>query len=226
MTVIYGQNGSGKSGYARLLKQLCGSRSKDEIRPNVFSDEEHACSAQCRITIDGTPRDINWQPNAEPHPQLKHAQVFDSKAASQYMGKTESSYEPSSMRFITLLIQVSDKVSAELASEKAKLVSSLPQFPADLADTAGKGWLASLKASVSAEKIEAYCQFPKELDEERIKAEAGDLPRPARGTSPKIWLMNRRSSQTPASLQTSCCGYLKMTLATITSLTRARLVRI
>jgi len=171
LTVIYGQNGSGKSGYARLLKQLCGSRSKDEIRPNVFSDEEHACSAQCRITIDGTPRDINWQPNAEPHPQLKHAQVFDSKAASQYMGKTESSYEPSSMRFITLLIQVSDKVSAELASEKAKLVSSLPQFPADLADTAGKGWLASLKASVSAEKIEAYCQFPKELDEERIKAE-------------------------------------------------------
>lgn len=171
LTVIYGQNGSGKSGYARLLKQLCGSRSKDEIRPNVFSDEEHACSAQCRITVDGIPRDINWQPNTEPHPQLKQAQVFDSKAASQYMGKTESSYEPSSMRFITLLIQISDKVSAELTSEKEKLVSALPQFPVDLANTAEKSWLTSLKASVSAEKIEAYCQFPKELDEERIKAE-------------------------------------------------------
>ena len=43
LTVIYGQNGSGKSGFARLLKQLCGSRSKDEIRPNAFSDEESVC---------------------------------------------------------------------------------------------------------------------------------------------------------------------------------------
>ncbi len=41
LTVIYGQNGSGKSGFARLLKQLCGSRSRDEIHPNVFSDQDH-----------------------------------------------------------------------------------------------------------------------------------------------------------------------------------------
>ena len=44
-------------------------------------------------------------------------------------------------------------------------------FPLIWQTLRGKGWLASLKASVSAEKIEAYCQFPKELDEERIKAE-------------------------------------------------------
>ncbi|MFU1707204.1 hypothetical protein [Aeromonas hydrophila] len=62
LTVIYGQNGSGKSGFARLLKQLCGSRSRDEIHPNVFNDKEHACSAQCRITIDGNSRDIESPP--------------------------------------------------------------------------------------------------------------------------------------------------------------------
>lgn len=132
LTVIYGQNGSGKSGFARLLKQLCGSRSRDEIRPNVFSDEEHACSAQCRITIDGNSRDINWHPGVEPHAMLKYAQVFDSKAATQYMGRTESSYEPSSMRFISMLIQISGMVSDELGREKGKLVSALPQFPGDL----------------------------------------------------------------------------------------------
>ncbi|MDA8486869.1 hypothetical protein NNO07_27750 [Pseudomonas resinovorans] len=172
LTVIYGQNGSGKSGFARLLKQLCGSRSKDEIRPNAFSEEEHACSAQCRITIDGNPRDINWRPGAEPHAMLKYAQVFDSKAATQYMGRTESSYEPSSMRFISMLIQISDMVSAALGAEKGALVSALPKFPDDLAETAEKAWLSALKASVSAEKIEAYCQFGKELDAERVKSEA------------------------------------------------------
>lgn len=171
LTVIYGQNGSGKSGFARLLKQLCGSRSKDEIRPNVFSDKEHTCSAQCRITIDGNPVDINWHLGAEPHAMLKYAQVFDSKTATQYMGRTESSYEPSSMRFISILIQISGMVSDELGREKEKLVSALPHFPSDLAETAESAWFSSLKASVSAEKIEAFCQFGKELDNERVKAE-------------------------------------------------------
>lgn len=172
LTVIYGQNGSGKSGFARLLKQLCGSRSKDEIRPNVFSDEEHACCAQCRITIDGNPIDINWQPGAEPHAMLKYAQVFDSKAAMQYMGRTESSYEPSSMRFISILIQISGMVSDELGREKEKLVRALPQFPSDLVETAESAWFSSLKASISAQKIEAFCQFGNDLETERVKTEA------------------------------------------------------
>jgi energy-coupling factor transporter ATP-binding protein EcfA2 len=172
LTVVYGQNGSGKSGFARLLKQLCGSRSRDEIHPNAFSDEESACSAQCRITIDDNPRDINWHSGAEPHPMLKYAQVFDTKAATQYMGRSESSYEPSSMRFISMLIKVSGMVSDELGRERGKLVSALPQFPSDLSETAERAWLSSLKASVSADKVEAYCRYGKDLDDERIKAEA------------------------------------------------------
>ena len=172
LTVIYGQNGSGKSGFARLLKQLCGSRSRDEIHPNVFNDKEHACSAQCRITIDGNSRDINWHPGAEPHAMLKYAQVFDSKAATQYMGRTESSYEPSSMRFISMLIQISGMVSDELGREKESSLGALPQFPGDLSETAEKAWFSSLKASVSAEQVEAYCRYGKDLDDERVKAEA------------------------------------------------------
>ncbi len=103
---------------------------------------------------------------------LKYAQVFDSKAAVQYMGRTESSYEPSSMRFISMLIQISDMVSDELRREKGKLVSALPQFPGDLSETAEKAWFSSLKVSVSAEKVEAYCRYEKDLDDERVKAEA------------------------------------------------------
>lgn len=171
LSVIYGQNGSGKSGFARLIKQLCGSRSKDEIRPNVFDNEDHVCKAQCQITIDGNSRDIYWQLGAEPHSMLKYAQVFDSKTANQYMGRTESTYEPSSMKFISMLIQVSDMISQELNREKSSLISALPQFPGELSDTIEKTWLSSLKATVSSEKIEHYCQYGKELDDERIQAE-------------------------------------------------------
>ena len=38
VTVVYGDNGSGKSGYSRILKLACQARDKDErILPNVFA---------------------------------------------------------------------------------------------------------------------------------------------------------------------------------------------
>ncbi len=36
LTVVYGSNGSGKSGYARLLKRIVRSRHRDEILPDIF----------------------------------------------------------------------------------------------------------------------------------------------------------------------------------------------
>lgn len=40
LSVIYGNNGSGKSGYARILKRLCGKPNALELQPNVFEIRE------------------------------------------------------------------------------------------------------------------------------------------------------------------------------------------
>ena len=37
ITLIYGHNGSGKSGYCRILKKFCRAIVKDTIYPNVFA---------------------------------------------------------------------------------------------------------------------------------------------------------------------------------------------
>jgi hypothetical protein len=39
ITIVYGQNGSGKSGYVRVLKHACGSRKPGKLLSNVFSGE-------------------------------------------------------------------------------------------------------------------------------------------------------------------------------------------
>ncbi len=40
ITTIYGENGSGKSGYARVLKRACRARdTKERILPNVYSSD-------------------------------------------------------------------------------------------------------------------------------------------------------------------------------------------
>lgn len=172
LSVIYGQNGTGKSGFSRLLKQICGSRSKDEIHSNVFDPAPTACRAHFRVSIDGKPADVHWDIPSGPHKALRHAQVFDSKAAQQYMGRTEACYEPSRMKFVSALIATADAVSAELAGEKALLSKALPAMAESLNQTAEAKWLSGLKSTTSPASIDKECLYTDQLDRERIESEA------------------------------------------------------
>ena len=60
ITVVYGNNGSGKSGYSRILKLACQARDKDErILPNVFAATSTGTpTATLRIKQDANPKDI------------------------------------------------------------------------------------------------------------------------------------------------------------------------
>ena len=172
LSVIYGQNGTGKSGFARLLKQICGSRSKDEIHSNVFEPTPTACRAHFKVSIDGKPADVHWDIPSGPHKALRHAQIFDSKAAQQYMGRTEACYEPSRMKFVSALIATADAVSAELAGEKALLSKALPAMPEILNQTAEAKWLLGLKGTTTPASIEKECLYTGQHDRERIESEA------------------------------------------------------
>ena len=172
LSVIYGQNGTGKSGFARLLKEICGSRSKDEIRSNVFDPTPTPCRAHFKVSIDGKPADVHWDIPSGPHKALRHAQVFDSKAAQQYMGRTEACYEPSRMKFVSALIVTADAVNAELAREKALLSKSLPVIPETLNHTAEAKWLHALKGATTTASIDKECLYTDQLDRERIESEA------------------------------------------------------
>ena len=172
LAVIYGQNGTGKSGFARLLKQVCGSRSKDEIHSNVFDPNPTTCRAQLKLSIDGNPVDVYWDISSGPHKALKHAQVFDSKAAAQYMGRTEASYEPSRMKFVSALIATADAVSAVLATEKLLLKKTLPAVPDTLIHTVEAKWLEGIKSTTTVSSIEQSCHYDEQLDLERIESEA------------------------------------------------------
>ncbi|ROM82694.1 hypothetical protein BK654_00675 [Pseudomonas brassicacearum] len=171
ITVFYGQNGSGKSGYARLLKQACGSRSKDEIHPNVFIEEPEACRANFHVSAGEKKGTIEWTLAQGADPLLRHVQIFDSRTATQYMGKNEASYEPSQMKFVASLIAVSDKVSQHLTASKNSLLSVLPQFPADLEATEERKWLAGIKPATTTAVIDKFCTYTPEHDAERIITE-------------------------------------------------------
>lgn len=172
LAVIYGQNGTGKSGFARLLKQICGSRSMDDIHSNVFEPTPTECRAQLRVSLDGKAVDFNWDIPSGPHKALRYAQVFDSKAATQYMGRTEACYEPSRMKFVTALITAADAVSTELARQKLLLKSTLPIIPDNLKQTTEVKWLEALRGTTTPASVEKECHYDAKLDGERIQCEA------------------------------------------------------
>jgi hypothetical protein len=65
LTVIYGDNGSGKSGFVRILKSACRAKGADTVLPNVFAQTlaKEPCKAkiQYQIANEAKPREAQWE---------------------------------------------------------------------------------------------------------------------------------------------------------------------
>lgn len=178
MTVVYGANGSGKSGYARLMKHICGARAKEAIHGNVFSDVTESSSARLMITsinsIDNsaTSSEIQWEASGGPHPKLSAVPVFDAATAVE-LGDTPSTatHLPRAMRFVGVLIAISDQVSDRLKARATKLVSQLPVVPQEHAQTAAAAFLQNLRSDLNDDAIGKACAFSDALLQERLALE-------------------------------------------------------
>ena len=89
ITLIYGANGSGKSGYCRITKQLCRSLVPDKLRGNVYND---AAPLVPEVSIcfgvggnDQTKTKLVWRGGEQPPPELARISVFDTASARVYV---------------------------------------------------------------------------------------------------------------------------------------------
>ncbi|RUP07741.1 AAA family ATPase [Hyphomicrobium sp.] len=88
VTLIYGANGCGKSGYCRIAKQLCRSLSPGKLRGNVYSDAPAGPPRVCvafRVGDDGEKVDRTWEIDQPPPLELARISVFDSATARVYV---------------------------------------------------------------------------------------------------------------------------------------------
>jgi hypothetical protein len=61
LTVIYGNNGSGKSSYSRILKKLCWSRNSNiDLKKTVFTPSASQQKVDLTIDINGTSTPFQW----------------------------------------------------------------------------------------------------------------------------------------------------------------------
>lgn len=89
LTVVYGQNGAGKSGYTRILKRACRSRHAGDIMPDVYGPPPagHATAELTIMRASGASESIAWTNDGRPPEILSAITVFDRDAASVHVRK-------------------------------------------------------------------------------------------------------------------------------------------
>jgi energy-coupling factor transporter ATP-binding protein EcfA2 len=173
ISVIYGANGSGKSGFSRLLKQACGSKVKEVIESNVFDVDTVTSKANIEISIDNQKTIFEWSKDIAAIKALRDVHVFDSKSADMYINENnEAAYEPRRMRFLSALITICDRVVARIDVKKQLLVKKIPMLPTELISATGANWFRNLSDSTLPEDIGKICNYTQEHDDERILAES------------------------------------------------------
>jgi len=131
LTVIYGENGSGKSGYSRILKHACRSREKkpDPIQGDVY--RQGVCpTPKARITfLDGTREcSEDWSPGCSTSEALRSVALFDSSCSRLYVEKDgDLAFQPWGLEVFKQLADAAIAVKEALAKEASAI--AVPSFP-------------------------------------------------------------------------------------------------
>ncbi|MRJ47053.1 hypothetical protein [Fundicoccus ignavus] len=100
VTLVYGENGTGKSGYTRILNNIFISRGDKNILPNLFEKSSEQPSSKVIFEDDsGNIEEIHY-PTDKDHPYTNRITVFDSHSAIHDLTKeAELSFSPTEFNF-------------------------------------------------------------------------------------------------------------------------------
>src|ERR1019366_7012312 len=129
LTVVYGDNGSGKSGYIRILKKVCRARSpKDEkIVPNIYASKTGPQKAAIDFSVDGQNKSGSWLNGKPGDPLLSSVSVFDSRTAGVHVDQMNNvAYTPFPMKILEDLVTISQSIKQRLNAEIEAIEKQTP----------------------------------------------------------------------------------------------------
>lgn len=219
LSIIYGDNGSGKSGYVRVLKHACRSRDrKSKILRDVEDTGETPQSAKI-VFARGAVEDTHpWTPDAPTHTDLPSVSIFDSRSANIHVEKTnEVAYIPQPMEVLEGLATACDQIAAKLTEKRNALAAATPlaiKTPQLSANTAAGAFLHGLSANSNVGQLDLLAQLSDE-EKQRLATLEADLAQDPKQAAAKI--ANQKSR-----LDDLCAKLSKMVQATSSAAFAAR----
>lgn len=178
LTIIFGNNASGKSGYARLIREAVTARVKAEhLLGDVFAESETAQAAKLDYLIGTNP--VAWSLGDSQSTDLSRIRFYDEDCGDAYVtAASEVNYRPSALTILDQLSDACEAVAAELTRRLGANQAGRPQLPVLHPGTAASTFLSGISATTSAEAIASAttlvddhdAQLAKQLAEEtRLK---------------------------------------------------------
>ncbi|MDD3051456.1 MAG: AAA family ATPase [Candidatus Cloacimonetes bacterium] len=134
LVVVYGNNGSGKSGYVRIFKKICGKPNTPDLLSNAFGEIPE--NRSCKIVYHAQDRiEKEWDVNSEHITDLEPIDIFDSFSDKIYLNsEKELSFTPNIISLFEEIVRVCDLIKGRFRSEKDKLSSNFPNIPSEYAN--------------------------------------------------------------------------------------------
>lgn len=171
LTAVYGGNGAGKSGYARVLKKACRARDRDDpIIQNANRPQQAnaVATAIFRLEIDGVSQEVAWRNDQAAHDALGAFAVFDARCARHYIDeKGDTVYAPYGMDVLQGVASACGRLRSLLTAEQKSAFANTSAFEHL---TKGETSVAKLLAHVSVKTNGADVERLATLsDEERAQ---------------------------------------------------------
>lgn len=132
LNIVFGENGSGKSGYGRLCRRVCRAAEVGEVLHDVFDPgkAEAPQTAEFVLTVDGSERILGVDLNAEAPRILSAMTAFDASCADVHISKSNAiEHTPRPLRLLKELAEAQDQLSEELAQRIATRRETMPLLP-------------------------------------------------------------------------------------------------
>ena len=183
ITVIYGLNGAGKSGFMRIFKELSSCPYEEPIQPNVFK-RSNSVPPSCRVVIlqDGEQKDelCNLQGKSDTSP-LSVCDVFDTRISNAYVTATNTvSYQPFVFTVLAEFAQIANRISHYIDILKDTVPQKNVRLPDELATDEYLRWVTEINKNTvipsecldwDQEREKKFAELLQLLDNEKVKKE-------------------------------------------------------
>jgi energy-coupling factor transporter ATP-binding protein EcfA2 len=157
LTIVYGDNGCGKSGYARLLKRITRARHQEEVLSDVFRDTSLTKpKAEVKVRISDEEKTVRWPESTVP--ELKRVAFFDDWCAQAYISsESDLPYRPSALFVMDGLIEACVAVRSRLDERlnvNVARAKGLPVVDDDVRNTDAGKFLVQISGASTEESLD------------------------------------------------------------------------
>lgn len=209
LTVIYGRNSAGKSGYVRILKHACGARSPGHLHQNIASEIISDQGCRFKYLINHEHQEVDWMVADGIQKDLSLIELYDTVCADVYVNEeNEISYEPGILALFRDLTALCDRIKENIEKEIVSKSSKLPPIPSNLNTTDSCKWVSNLNHKVTTDEINNICEWT-----DQVENEYSDIKKRLAEPDPKAKAASLRRTKTNVDNLTKLLKNLKDTLS-------------